>query len=211
MACDAWGELLWVRRLPYVPFNADPKLFQDTEHAQILPIGEERLILLAPSSPDVCCINVRDGQMVWRQFRPDRRFLLGAAEEDVLVRHQYAVEALNLADGSTRSRQPVIAEDTVFLHQAGQELILCRLDRPRVEDMEPKKRGHVAESWRPAPARYLQLGNGPRMEMESALSGFMHPQSVFAFNGNTFVLAAYYADEKDRTAQTGLAQLVIEP
>lgn len=210
MACDAWGNLVWVRRLPYVPYNVDSHMFADSEHPQVVAIDEGRMVVLAPCSPDIFCIDATNGRTQWQRFLPDRRYLIGRAGDSMLVRNRYSVEALRLGDGHTSERRPVVADQTAFLLQPDDELVEIRLDRSRPEDLVPKRRRTNPVSWKPAAARFIQVGDDPKLRMEPGVEGFVDAQACFVVDGKAYALASFFVDAKDRQPKMALAKIVFE-
>ena len=118
ICCDSWGELRWIRRMAFVPPDADPTL-SDFSHGDDLIAEDGHIIVCSPGAPEIVCVDADTGSLLWSKFQPRRRHLLGLAGDTVLVRNTSSVEAIGMADGKTRWWSP-----------AEQEAAVCRLDGP---------------------------------------------------------------------------------
>jgi outer membrane protein assembly factor BamB len=63
-------------------------------------IAAGKVVFAAPDAPELCCLDLRDGSLVWQTHRADGDlFVAGASNDRVLVVGKGEVKALALADG----------------------------------------------------------------------------------------------------------------
>jgi len=109
ICCDGWGATRWVRRIAFVPPDADPALSVFSRSDDLIE-RDGRIIVCSPGAPEIVCVDADTGRLLWSKFLPQRRRLLGLSGDTVLVRNTSSDEAINIADGKTRWWSPVDRE-----------------------------------------------------------------------------------------------------
>jgi len=201
ICCDGWGETRWVRRIAFVPPDADPAL-SAFSHSDDLIERDGRIIVCSPGAPEIVCVDANTGGLLWSKFQPQRKRLLGLSGDTVLMRNTSSVEAINIADGKTRWRSPVDREGiSRRLGPSGKVLEL------RFDSAEPDK-----ETGRRAVRRAALLSATDGEEFGSwEFSHDVLPQSeisaAFTYGGKLLILAG--DSEKKRAHKEPSAQLCV--
>jgi len=84
---------------------------RETPHARwrdSTPILHEGRVLLAPAeSPDLHCLDLRRGELVWKTPRKERLFVAGAVDGHAIVVGRTGVEAIDLGSGNVAWHRPL--------------------------------------------------------------------------------------------------------
>jgi outer membrane protein assembly factor BamB len=119
---DLQGEVRWLRKLLYVPRQVD--LVGQRPQPVVLPAGADTIVVLAPGCPQVLCIEVRTGQVLWSCFRPDARAILGPSERQVVLMTDRTVEGLDIATGRVTWRRGLGADAVGILSGPQRHVLL---------------------------------------------------------------------------------------
>jgi len=127
ICCDDWGRIRWVRRIAFVPPEADPAL-SEFAHGDDLLEQDGRIVVCSPGAPDLVCVDAETGSLVWTRFQPQRRRLLGLSGDAVLVRNVCSIEAVAAVDGATKWSSPAEPEAICLYPGTSGKLLGIRLD-----------------------------------------------------------------------------------
>ena len=100
VACDAGGSIQWIRRLRFLPDKVDHGLSNLPPNRGMLSLGDGRVVICAPGSPCVECVDVRNGKLLWSSLQSSRCGLVAATDKVVVVRSVDGIEAVSAADGT---------------------------------------------------------------------------------------------------------------
>ena len=138
LACNPGGEVQWIRRIPYIPYKVDRQLLATAGLPQIHAIDDQHAVVCAPCSPEILCLNVQNGKIDWKNFQPDRQHLVSATPNQILLRNQHAMAALNPDNGEVRWQIPAPEPFTAFISGNNRPLLHVRLDRIEADSLDPK-------------------------------------------------------------------------
>ncbi|MEM7392551.1 MAG: PQQ-binding-like beta-propeller repeat protein, partial [Verrucomicrobiota bacterium] len=191
VACDPWGVIQWIRRMPFVPPEADPMLTAEGDTPTLMLNGDG-VITCHPSSPRLMDIEPETGDVRWETFQPQRRFLLKRTDEFVVIRNRHSVEALDRRTGQRAWRSPVESDATTFV-SGPEELLGLRLDPPT-----DKKNPGKPERWI---KRYSSDHGevGETIPVPSGSNEVHNIQRVFAWEGRLFTLSPDATKEEPHT------------
>ena len=88
------------RRRPRGRFLTEPPNLASEWKVSAPVIAAGKVVFAAPDAPELCCLDLRDGSLVWQVRRGDGDlFLAGASDDRVIVVGKGEVRALALTDG----------------------------------------------------------------------------------------------------------------
>ncbi len=99
VCCDLLGRTRWIRRLPFVPPQAYPTLFESQSLDDLIVHDGRYVIVSSPGSPTVASIDARSGEAQWTYVQPMLRRVVGSADGVLLVSVVDHLEGLDLETG----------------------------------------------------------------------------------------------------------------
>ena len=133
VCCDLLGSPRWVRRLSLVPASADPPLF-DFQSAGPLLVEAGQVVVTAPGSPHVVCVDADSGEEIWSYLQPRLRRLVGKRGDKVIIAGVNRLEALDFKTGKLLWQTHVSSDYDAILPAVGDELMTVTLDRIEKKD-----------------------------------------------------------------------------
>ncbi len=133
VCCDLLGSPRWVRRLSLVPATADPPLF-DFQSAGPLLVDAGRVVVTAPGSPHVICVDADSGEEIWSYLQPRLRRLVGKRGDMVIVAGVNRIEALDFKTGKLVWQTNISGDYDAILPAVGDEIMTVTLDRTDKKD-----------------------------------------------------------------------------
>ncbi len=195
LCCDLLGEIRWIRRLTFVPPDVDRGLLED-----VLPAGPvvngRHVILTAPASPSLECIDVRTGSRVWSHLQPQLRRLVGLVGTTVVLVTAGHIEGIDAATGKLLWRVPKTAHPGAIIPAEKNSILCVTLDR-----VDPQKKGKYGREVRRV--RWLSAADGGEIRSvavsDPALSDKLYDVIALYALGRDIVALANY-DKDRRTA-----------
>ena len=161
--CDLRGEVRWVRRLPVVPPDVSPRLYEQMPSDDMLGRDSGDVIFAAAGCPQVMCVNVATGKLRWSKLFGEPVRVVGSPAGGVVIAEAAAIRALDPATGKTLWRQPGAAGIHGVLAAEGDTVACVLLDTPDPRRTGPP--GFRGIRWRSAKdgrvAREIAFAPGP--------------------------------------------------
>ncbi|MBI1373135.1 MAG: PQQ-binding-like beta-propeller repeat protein, partial [Phycisphaera sp.] len=145
---DLLGETRWFRRLPFVPSEVDPDLFDDQSVSDLV-VHDKHVIVSAPGTPYLTCVDVETGAEVWASMQPQMRRVVGLVDGRLIVGAQFGVQALDPATGKPLWHHITDAHHEAIVPAADGAIALLTLDRIEQHQVDdPSLHRHIV--WRKA-------------------------------------------------------------
>lgn len=211
--CDHRGEISWIRRLPYAPYKADRKLLPDPAYAQVLPIDPDHAVICPPNAPEIFGIQVASGHITWRHPQPDRKGLVNANADRILLKNHHSIACLDPQNGTVRWQIPAPTEFSQFVHNVSNPLLQVRLDRIDADNIDQNRHRHSSPEWNSHPRREItwydeNLGSPThsiRLPVNQAAEG--NVSHAFTHGGHLYLLIGKYEKPRDRNPKIQLVKL----
>ncbi len=128
VCCDLFGNTRWLRRLSFVPPEVESELFDDQALDEMVVVGN-RVILNAPGSAHVCCIDAASGEEFWSHLAPDLHRVVGNAGGRLVICAGNRIEALDVKTGEPLWSTETTADYESVLLGADETIVALTLDR----------------------------------------------------------------------------------
>ena len=122
-ACDVAGNLKWVRRQVVLPADEEPRWILQLYERPL--VEGSRLYVSQPGVRAVDCLDVHSGARQWTNAIPDIVSILGIADNNLLVRTESDVRALDKATGKLLWHRPM-TELHSFAIFSGNRLLIAQ-------------------------------------------------------------------------------------
>ena len=144
VSCDLLGSPRWIRRLSLVPPSVDSSLF-DFQAMSDFVVDDDRIVLTAPGSPHVVCVNARTGEQVWSYLQPRVRRMVARRGGNVIIATVNHLEALDLKTGKLVWQSPLSADYDAVLPAGKDMLVTLTLDKLESMKSESDRRARRME------------------------------------------------------------------
>jgi outer membrane protein assembly factor BamB len=144
VSCDLLGATRWIRRLTLVPPGVDAALF-DFQAMSDFVVDGDRIVVTAPGSPHVVCVNARTGEEMWSYLQPRLRRMVGRRGDSVVIATVNHLEAIDLKTGRIAWQSPLTADYDAVLPAGKDMIVTVTLDR--IESVKPDGRDIRRVDW----------------------------------------------------------------
>jgi len=188
LCCDLLGEVRWIRRLTFIPPDVDRRLLEDVLPAAPV-VSDRNVILTAPASPSLECIDVRTGSRVWSHLQPQLRKLVGLIGSTVVLVTAGHIEGIDAATGKLLWRVANTAHPDAVVPAEKHSILCVTLDR-----VDPKHKGKYGREVRRV--RWLSAADGSEIRSvavsDPALSEKLYDViALYATGGEVVALGSY--------------------
>jgi len=129
VATDSSGQVVWVRRLPYVPESIDSGLYRE-RRGVTMALHDGRLTVAAEGSPEALGIDASTGKLLWRRALPDAGAARGMVGGVAVLDAPNQAVGIDSADGRVRWRLNIAGSHGTHFAATADQLLRVRATEP---------------------------------------------------------------------------------
>ncbi len=99
--CDLLGQVRWIRKLAYIPSDLETRVGPERPLSELV-VMDGKVYVTSPRMPQVWCVDIASGKVVWTYVRPGLRRIIGRVEQQLLISSEYGLESLDSATGKLK-------------------------------------------------------------------------------------------------------------